>query len=66
MGCFARLEASLLEKVTSAIAPHSAQFTELKSSVVEVAQTADSAMELGLATQDHGRQLQQHAEWPSE
>lgn len=38
----------------------------MKSAITEVAQTADTAMEMGLATQDKGRLLQQHSEWAAE
>lgn len=63
---FSRVETSILEKVSAIVAPLSAQLKELKDSVATVAQTADEAMELGLATQEHGKMLQQHSEWAAE
>lgn len=66
LNSISRLEASLTEKVTALIAPLKAQLQDFKSTLNEVAQTADTAMELGLAAQDHSRLMQQHCEWAAE
>lgn len=63
--CFSHLEA-MNSNVTALLAPLSAQMQELKSTVNEVTQNADLAMELGLATQDHGRLIQPYSEWAIE
>lgn len=63
LNSLSQLETSLAEKVTTLIAPLTAQLQDFKSTLNEVTQTADTAMELGLAAQDHSRLTQQHCEW---
>lgn len=58
-----QIEAKIIEKMTDLIAPISAQMEELKTTVTQVAQTADTAMELGMAVQDSTGQLQQQSAW---
>lgn len=48
------------------IALLTAQLQEFKSTLNEVAQTADVAMELVLVAQEHSRLMQQHCEWAAE
>lgn len=63
LSCFTQLEAMISDKVMALLAPLTTQIQEVKSTLNEVAQTADSAMELGLAAQDSNRLTQQHSEW---
>lgn len=45
------------------ITPITTQIKEIQTNVTQIAQTADAAMELGLASQDTRRQLQKNSEW---
>lgn len=65
LSSLSRIEASITE-VTALIALLMAQIQEFKTTLNEVAQTADLAMELGLVAQDHSRLTQQHCEWAAE
>lgn len=66
LASFSRLEASLLEKVSAVIVPLTTKLQEMKSTISEVAQTTESALELGFAAQDQGRLLQQQGDWATE
>lgn len=61
-----RMETTLLEKLTALIAPQNAQIQSLQESVTQLTQTAENAMELGLANQDSTRRMQRHSEWATE
>lgn len=52
--------------MSAIISSLTAQLQELKSNINEVAQIADSAMELGLASQEQDRQLRLYREWVTE
>lgn len=64
--CFLKLEATMTEKITALMAPLTAQLQELQQTVPQVAQTADSSMELGLMNQDTTQQLQKNQDWAAE
>lgn len=64
--CLARMEATLLEKLTALIAPQNAQIQTLQETVTQLTQTSESAMELALANKDSSRQMQRHSEWATE
>lgn len=61
-----KLEVKLVKKIASLIAPLIAQMQELQSNIMQTAQTAGAAMELGLATQEATRALQKQSDWAAE
>lgn len=69
-GCAARRdlrrETKISEKMTALIAPLSAQIQELKTTISQVAQTADATMELDLTIQDSAGQLQRQTDWATD
>lgn len=64
--CFLKLEATMMEKIQALMAPLTAQLQDMRQNVTQVAQTADAAMELGLANQDTTRQLQKSSDWAAD
>lgn len=65
-GSFQKMEATLLDKITPLISPLTAQIQDVKQSLKQVTQTADSAMELAITSQESSRQMQAHQDWVTE
>lgn len=65
-GGFKKMEAALLDKITSLIAPLTTQIQDIKQNLEQVSQTAESAMELAITNQESSRQMQSHQDWVTE
>lgn len=65
-GGFQKMEAALSSKITTLIAPLTAQIQEVKQCLEQVSHTADSAMDLAITNQDTTRQLQIHQDWATD
>lgn len=60
--CLSKLESTMLEKFKALMDPLQAQLQEVQQNLTQLAQTMDTAMELGLTNQESSRQLQKNSD----